>query len=189
MQPSAHFATHQAPEYPAGQQQSADRRDMTRVAREIELIANQPSRLRAALRGLDHDRLETRYRNWTVRQITHHLADSTMNFYCRWKLALTEERPTIKAYDETKWSALPDSMFGDVSLSTSLFDNTIARWMLVTKAMRDEQFDRVYIHPQYKRDFTLWQAVSLYAWHGDHHISQIEWLRTHYKWLTCPPEN
>ena len=173
---------HQAPQYPAGAHEAPTQRDMDRIAKEIELLAAQPAQLRHCIRGLTHDQLETRYRNWTVRQIVHHLADSTSNFFIRWKLALTEDHPTIKPYDEGHWVRLPDSSVAAPMLGVQLFEATVARWVFTAKAMRPEDFDRTFYHPQYQKDVALWQAISVYAWHGEHHMGQINWLRVHYHW-------
>jgi hypothetical protein len=155
---------------------------MALLAQHLDIIAAQPARLRYAVHGLSTQQLEVRYRNWSSRQIVHHLADSTMNFFVRWKLALTEQRPTVKPYNETEWARLPDSLLGDCTYSLAIFEGVIGRFTIAARAMAATDFDRSYWHPQYEREVPLWQVAALYAWHGTHHISQIEWLRHHYRW-------
>jgi uncharacterized damage-inducible protein DinB len=176
------MTTHQAPEYPVGSHVAPERFDAELVARQIEDLAAQPLRLRDALRGLGPAQLETRYRNWTVRQIAHHIGDSTANFYIRWKLALTESHPTIKPYDESHWARQPDSVLADPELTLRLFEGIAGRWATTARAMTPADFARTFHHPQYQRDVALWQALSAYVWHGNHHIGQIAWLREHYRW-------
>lgn len=152
------------------------------VARQIEALAAQPTRLRDALRNLSTEQLETRYRNWTVRQITHHLADALLNYFVRWKLALAEQRPTIKPYDENHWVRQPDGVLADPELSLRIVEGVVGRWTFIARAMTPADFARAFHHPQYDRDFALWEVLSAYVWHGEHHIGQIEWLRAHYRW-------
>lgn len=179
---SPHAPIHQAPEFPAGAYQAPETLDISLFFKHIDVLAAQPARLRFAVHGLSEQQLEMRYRNWTVRQIVHHIADSTINMYVRWKLAMTEQRPTIKPYNESDWAKLPDSLLGDHTTSVILFDATIARLTFAARAMVPSDYSRAVYHPQYERDFAIWQLAALYAWHGTHHISQIEWLRNHYRW-------
>ena len=120
--------------------------------------------------------VDRRYKNWTVRQIVHHLADSHMNAFVRFRLTLTEERPTIKPYDETRWAELPDTKTADVSLSVKLLEALHARWVLLLRSMTDADFERSYFHPEYKREFRLAEVLGLYAHHCRHHAGQIAWL-------------
>jgi hypothetical protein len=182
MLPISHAPSHQAPEFPAGPYVQPTTFDADALARHLEILAGQPSRLRFAIQGLSQQQLEMRYRNWTVRQIVHHLADSTANMYIRWKLALTEVRPTVKPYDESDWAKLPDSLLGDPAWSLSMFDAVLGRMLFTARAMAPNDYHRIYWHPQYEREVALWQLAALYAWHGSHHIGQIEWLRQHYRW-------
>jgi hypothetical protein len=180
-----HAPTHQAPEYPAGPFEApavGASCDMQLFARHVDIIAAQPTRLRYAVQGLGEQQLATRYRNWTVRQIVHHLADSTVNLYCRWKLALTEVRPTVKPYDESDWAKLPDALLGEHTYSLAMFEGTIGRLTFLARTLSPADCARMVWHPQYQKEMSVAYLAALYAWHGTHHISQIEWLRSHYRW-------
>jgi len=169
----------EAPQFPAGPFQPPAARDMQLVRAAIATLDEQRTRLRAAVEGLSAEQLNTRYRNWTIRQIASHIADNITNDYVRWKLALTEERPSIKPFDETAWAALPDSTESDVMTSVALLDAAVARMLVLMRSMKESDFDRSYIHPQYEREIPLWHAVALYAWHTGHHLAQIDWVRAH----------
>ena len=177
-----HAPTHQAPEFPAGPSQLPAAMNMVNLRCSLDAIAAQPTRLRYAVHGLTHAQLEMRYRNWTVRQIVHHLADSTANAYCRFKLTLTEDRPTVKPYNESDWSRLPDALLADHTLSLSMFEALIGRLTFMARAASPNDLLRTYWHPGYEKEYALWQVIALYDWHGSHHIGQIEWLRNHYRW-------
>jgi hypothetical protein len=116
--------------------------------------------VRAAVAGLTPAQLDTPYKKWTVRQIVHHLADSHVNAYMRFKSALTEDMPTIKPYDETKCAELPDSKVGDIGPALALLDAVHAKWVVVLKAMSDADFARVYVHPEYQKEFALGEALG-----------------------------
>ena len=149
----------------------------------IEIIEETPVRFREAVRGLNDDRLSTPYRSggWTVRQLAHHVPDSHLNAYVRLKLALTEENPTIKPYDEGRWARLPDSDVVPVETSLVLLESIHVRWVALLRSMRDEDFSRQYIHPETgKHDLNY--LVALYAWHGRHHTAHITTLRQEKGW-------
>ncbi len=148
----------------------------------IAVIESAPGTLHHAVAGLSDEQLDTRYRNWTVRQIVHHLADSHVNSYIRFKWALTEELPTIKAYDEGRWAALADSRTGDIHAPLALLDGLHACWVQLLRAMPEEHFARAFIHPETGKTVSLSEALSYYAWHGQHHTGQILWLREQQGW-------
>jgi uncharacterized damage-inducible protein DinB len=153
--------------------------------RRAELIAEiqgAPAALCRVISGLSEDQFNTRYRNWTVRQIVHHLADSHVNSYVRFKWTLTEERPTIKAYDEGEWAALADSRTGDVSAPLSLLEGLHGRWIQLLLSLSDEQFARSFVHPQTGEVISLNMALGYYVWHGKHHTGQIQWMREQNGW-------
>jgi hypothetical protein len=177
-----HAPTHQAPEFPAGSHQMPAAMSADDLRRSLDAIAAQPTRLRYAVQGLSPVQMEMRYRNWTIRQIVHHLADSTANAYIRFKLTLTEDRPTVKPYNESDWARLPDSLLADHTLSLSLFEALMGRLAFMIRAASPTDLERRYWHPGYQKEYALWQVVALYDWHGSHHIGQIEWLRNHYRW-------
>jgi hypothetical protein len=153
-----------------------------RRAEFIAQIEQAPSALRAAVAGLSEAQLDTRYRNWTVRQIVHHIPDSHVNSYVRFKWALTEDRPTIRAYDEGLWGALDDSRRGDIAAPLAMMDGLHARWVQLLRSMSDADFARCFIHPETGKTFSLSAALCYYAWHGRHHTAQIAWLRERHGW-------
>jgi uncharacterized damage-inducible protein DinB len=172
----------QAPQYPAGPfKPEADLGPERRVALIAE-IQGAAAVLREAVSGLSETQLDTRYKNWTIRQIVHHLADSHVNSYIRFKWTLTEGRPTIKAYDEGRWAALEDSRTGDIRAPLALLEGLHARWVQLLRSMTEEQFARSFIHPETGDVVTLEAALCYYAWHGRHHTGQIQWLREQHGW-------
>lgn len=167
----------EAPQYPAGPYQADDKCDDRRRAELIGEIEAAPRLLRQAVEGLSEAQLNTRYKNWTIRQIVHHIADSHVNSYIRFKWTLTEETPTIKAYDEAKWVALADSRQGDIAPALSLLDGLHQRWVQLLRSLTPEQWSRSFRHPETGQLVVLSAAVGYYAWHGKHHTGQILWLR------------
>jgi uncharacterized damage-inducible protein DinB len=142
-----------------------------------------PAALRQALAGLRDEQLDTPYRpgGWTVRQVAHHVPDSHMNAYIRFKWALTEEEPAIKAYFEDRWAQLADSRTTPVEVSLALLDNLHRRWVDLLRSMRPEDFRRALVHPENGRR-TLDQMLGLYAWHGAHHVGHVTSLRSRMGW-------
>jgi uncharacterized damage-inducible protein DinB len=140
----------------------------------VSHIEAAPQKLREAVAGLNARQLDTPYRagGWTVRQVVHHLADSHLNAYARFRLALTEDTPTICPYDQALWAELPDAKTGDVETSLSLLDAVHSRWLACIRAIPAEAFDRTYRHPE-MGVVSLHQQLALYAWHGRHHVAHI----------------
>jgi hypothetical protein len=171
-----------APQYPAGPFVPDEHYNDHRRQESIAVLEQAPSALRAAVEGLNEAQLDTRYRNWTIRQIVHHLADSHVNAYVRFKLALTEERPTIKPYDEGRWVALEDSHSGCISAPLALLEGLHANWVQLLRSMTQEQYARAYFHPEMGEDVPLFRALGSYAWHCRHHTGQILWLREQHGW-------
>jgi hypothetical protein len=126
--------------------------------------------------------LDTKYRNWTIRQITHHVADSHVHSYIRFKWALTEDRPTIKAYEEGDWAALTDARNGNVEAPLALLEALHGRWIQLLRTMTPGQFGREFIHGQTGDSISLDRALGNYVWHGKHHLGQIQWLVTQMNW-------
>jgi len=147
-------------------------------------IADAPRNLREAIEGLSTSQLATPYRDggWTAAQVVHHLADSHMQAYSRCKLALTEEQPTIKPYDEAKWAELADGALTPVTVSVALLESLHTRWVSLLRAMTPAEFQRSYFHPEMKRLVTLQRMLALYAWHGRHHVAHIAHLRERNDW-------
>jgi uncharacterized damage-inducible protein DinB len=150
----------------------------------IAAIAETPGALRRAVAGLSPDQLATRYRpgGWTVKQVAHHVPDSHMNAYSRFKLALTEDEPTIKPYNEAAWAELPDSRRVPVDVSLDLLDALHLRWVALLRSMDPAEFNRTLRHPEHGRVLTLKQMLGLYAWHGRHHVAHITSLREREGW-------
>lgn len=149
----------------------------------IDTIAAAPARMRAAVEGLSVQQLDTPYRpdGWTVRQVVHHLADSHMHSYIRYRLALTEENPTIKPYDQVKWAELLDARFGPVETSLELLESLHSRWVALLESMSDADFERTFFHPE-RGQVRLDATLALYAWHCRHHEAHITGLRRRMGW-------
>jgi uncharacterized damage-inducible protein DinB len=148
----------------------------------IQTLRLLPERLSTAVAGLDDRQLDTPYREggWTVRQVVHHVADSHANAYIRFKLALTEDWPTIKPYDEAAWAMLPDSQL-PVGVSLDLIAALHARWVSLLESLSEEDFHRGYVHPAGGRQ-NLAQVLALYEWHARHHTAHITNLRARNGW-------
>jgi hypothetical protein len=172
----------EAPQNPAGAYVPETNYGEQRREELIAILEAAPAALRKAVLGLSEAQLDTRYRNWSLRQIVHHVADSHVNSYIRFKWALTEERPTIKAYDEGRWAALEDSRTGDVEAPLALLEGLHARWVQLLRTMSSEQFARGFVHPETGGMISLAEALASYAWHSRHHTAQIVWVREQRGW-------
>jgi uncharacterized damage-inducible protein DinB len=161
-----------------GRSTPADRR------RYIAAIARTPPRMRKAVKGLSPKQLDTPYRSggWTVRQVVHHVPDSHLNAYTRFKLALTEDTPTIKPYKEARWANLADTRKTRVETSLKLLENLHVRWVTLLRTLRSEDFARKFFHPEHAKTLTLDWALAMYAWHGPHHVAHITSLRKRMGW-------
>jgi uncharacterized damage-inducible protein DinB len=147
-------------------------------------IAAAPGAMRSAVAGLSRDQLETPYRpgGWTVKQVVHHVPDSHLNAYTRFKLALTEDEPTIKPYDEAKWAELPDSQKVPIDVSLDLLEALHLRWVPLLRSMDAADFQRALRHPEHGRVLTLQKMLGLYAWHSRHHVAHITALKQRQGW-------
>jgi hypothetical protein len=143
-----------------------------------------PAMLEVSLNNLDESQLQTPYRpgGWTVHQLIHHIADSHMNAYIRFKLGLTESNPTIKPYDEASWAELADTVVLPVNISMTLLHALHQRWYHLMLPMTDSEWQRTIYHPEQKRTFTLWEMLKVYSWHGLHHTAHITKLRERMNW-------
>jgi DinB superfamily len=150
----------------------------------ISQIAAAPTDLRSAVSGLSPTQLDTPYRpgGWTVRQVVHHVPDSHLNAYTRIKLALTEDEPTIKPYEEARWAELPDGCDGPIEPSLALLDALHQRWVLLLRSLRPDDFRRRFRHPEQGRLIDLDEIIAMYAWHGRHHVAHITSLRRRLGW-------
>ncbi|HVB86814.1 MAG TPA: bacillithiol transferase BstA [Candidatus Dormibacteraeota bacterium] len=149
----------------------------------IGSIAETPDKLAAAIAGLTPAQFDTPYRpgGWTVRQVVHHLPDSHMNSYVRFKLALTEDEPTIKPYDEARWAELADSRETPIGTSLALLEHLHDRWVVLLRSFAPDDWSRTFRHPELG-PVTLDQTLALYAWHGRHHVAHIAALRERNSW-------
>jgi hypothetical protein len=149
----------------------------------IDDIAAAPANLRAAVRGLDESQLDTPYRpdGWTVRQVVHHVPESHLNAYTRFKLALTEEQPTIKPYDEDAWTKTRDVYATPIETSLVLLESLHDRWVRLLESLSAEEFDRTLEHPE-SGVMSLHQMLAMYQWHGKHHVAHITTLRERKGW-------
>lgn len=149
----------------------------------IATLAEAPTVIAASVAGLADAQLDTPYRDggWTPRQVVHHLADAHMNGFVRFKLALTEEEPAIKTYEEDLWGETADVRHAPVDLSLRLLEALHARWTILLESLPEERFDRAFRHPQ-RGVMTIDKAIQLYAWHGAHHAAHVTGLRAGRGW-------
>lgn len=169
--------------YPIGRPDLKPELTEAERAEAIDRIETCPADLRQALAGLTPEQLDTPYRpgGWTLRQVAHHVPDSHLNAYIRFKWTLTEEEPTIKPYHEDRWAELADSRVTPVEVSLALLENVHTRWVALLHSLRPEDFQRTLIHPESGRR-TLDQMLGLYAWHGAHHVAHVKSLRERMGW-------
>ncbi|MBA3665336.1 MAG: putative metal-dependent hydrolase, partial [Bacteroidetes bacterium] len=145
----------------------------------ISEIEKFPSLLKKEVSNLSDEQLDTPYRpeGWTIRQVVHHCADSHMNGLTRFKLTLTEDLPTIKPYRENLFAELADTLTMGIPPSLIAIEGIHARWAVLLKSLNDTHFHRKYIHPEYKKEFSLHEATALYSWHCKHHLAHITSLK------------
>ena len=169
--------------YPIGKAQMEARLDDAQRRELIDRIEETPVRLRAAVSGLSPEQLDTPYRpdGWTVRQLVHHVPDSHLNAYVRFRLALTEDEPTIRPYEEARWAELPDARGAPVELSLALLDALHARWVLLLETLDAAALARTLRHPEHGV-LTLDRMLQLYAWHGRHHVAHVSALSERRGW-------
>ena len=149
-----------------------------------EAIRRLPEDLAAALEGLDSEQLDTPYRDggWTVRQVVHHLADSHLNSHCRFRLALTEDVPEIRPYDEKLWAELDDARSGPLEPSLAILEGVHRRWSALLDSLEPADYDQRLFHPEIGEELSLAQMTVGYGWHGRHHIAHITTLRQQKGW-------
>ncbi len=150
----------------------------------IARIAAAPANLRKAVAGLTDAQLDTPYRDggWTVRQVAHHLPDSHLNAYTRFRLTLTEPTPTIKPYFEHLWAELPDARSAPVDLSLALLEALHRRWVPLLRSLGAADWELEFVHPEHGRKWSLDEALAMYAWHGEHHTAHVTRLRDRMGW-------
>jgi uncharacterized damage-inducible protein DinB len=169
--------------YPVGKWQRQDNLTPDQRRQFIDAIAEVPERMREAVHGLSPERLDTPYRpgGWTVRQVVHHVPDSHMNSYIRFKLGVTEDEPTIKTYDESLWAELADAKSKPIEPSLALLENLHARWVIFLRSLGPAEWARKVRHPEWGA-ISLDELLSQYAWHGRHHVAHITALRERSGW-------
>ena len=143
-----------------------------------------PQQIEHAITNLDEAQLETPYREggWTLKQVVHHVADSHMNAYIRFKLGLTEDNPTIKPYEEKLWAEMIDTKNIPINVSITLLFALHKRWYEILKNISGGEWDRTVVHPEHGRQMTLWYLLGMYAWHSRHHVAHITSLRDRMGW-------
>lgn len=170
--------------YPIGdfvvpQNYTLDQRNM-----DIGVIKSLPHKLKQTIHNLDDSQLDTPYREggWTVRQLVHHLADSHMNSFMRFKLTLTEDKPTIKPYDQAGWCAMQESKKLPVKSSLNILEGVHERLTAVLNGMNDSDFEKVLFHPEMQKELSLNRMLALYSWHSKHHLAHITSLKERKDW-------
>lgn len=169
--------------YPAGRFEAPKEYSAALRAESIASIQRLPSELRSATQDLTDEQLDIPYREggWTIRQIVHHLADSHMNSYVRFKLALTEDHPTIKGYDQDAWAAGKDATFS-IDSSLQILDGLHIRLVAVLENMTNEDYKRTLFHPEMKKSLPLDFMSALYGWHSRHHLTQVIKMKERQGW-------
>ena len=169
--------------YPIGRYQVEDKIDKAAIDKFIKEIELLPERLGDAVRGLNLQQLQTQYRSdgWTVQQVVHHIADSHLNAYIRFKLALTESKPIVKPYDEKLWAELPDAKLVDINVSLAFIDSMHKRWVTLLRQLKTKDLDKEFLHPESGMK-NLKETLCLYAWHSNHHLAHITSLKQRMNW-------
>ncbi len=170
--------------FPIGQFQQPEHISDADISDYINVIEDFPKRIKKVTEGWSDEQLDTPYREggWTVRQLVNHLADSHINSFTRFKLALTEDNPTIKPYDEAKWAELPDSLSMPIKPALRMLKGTHQRWAALLKQLSHEQFSRTFHHPEQNVDYDLRNCLAMYVWHCNHHFAHIDNLKTEKGW-------
>ncbi len=176
--------TLEALKYPIGKFKFPQSTDDLNIAAHIAIIEALPALLCDTVKGLSEEQLDTPYREggWTIRQVIHHLADSHMNSYCRFKLALSEDNPVIKTYREDLWAEFADGRSAPVLISLNLLDAVHARWVIFLKSLSKPDFNKTFFHPEHQKSITLLHALNLYSWHCEHHLAHITGLKKRQGW-------
>ncbi len=169
--------------YPIGRFAPQESYSANDIAASITRIESLPSKLEHVSKSFSEEQLNTHYRDggWSVRQVLHHVSDSHMNAYIRIKWALTEEEPTIKAYNEKAWANTPETQ-ANPSISIELLKDLHTKWILLLKELKPEDFEKAFIHPDGKKHTRIDKAIAMYAWHGEHHLAQITSLKEKKGW-------
>lgn len=170
--------------FPIGQFEAPEHISDTELDEHIKTIKDFPGRLKNLIENFTDSQLDTQYREggWTVRQLINHIADSHINSFIRFKLALTEENPTIKPYDEAKWAELQDSINIPVKPAMRMIKGTHQRWAVLLKSLTNKQLERTFNHPEQNKNYNLRHYLAFYVWHCNHHFAHIETLKKEKGW-------
>jgi len=162
--------------YPIGEFVAPLHFEFDKVPHIISKIETFPNLIKNQVQHLTVEQLKLKYREggWSVAQVVNHCADSHINAFIRLKLALTEDYPTIKPYNQNLFAELPDSNESNVDDSLQILEAVHKKWCVILKQMQEQDFLKGYIHPEYNKKYTLFEFISLYAWHGKHHLAQIK---------------
>ena len=167
--------------FPIGQFQKPESISQNDLDIWIATIENFPSKIKILTKNLSDEELNWIYRpkGWCIKQVVHHCADSHINSFIRFKLALTEEIPTIKPYEEQLWAELTDGNSNDISTSIQIIEGVHARWVLLLKSLDSPELKRQFFHPASQKTSSLEESIGVYAWHCDHHLAHIEQALLH----------
>lgn len=170
--------------FPIGQFQKPPVITHQQIQQWIEEIAAFPEQLAKEVNGLTEEQLDTPYRpgGWSIRQVVHHCADSHVNSLVRFKLALTEDTPTIKPYMEDRWAELPDSKTMPIGPALQMLHGTHTRWVVLLQSLTPAHLKKTFIHPEHGKHITLEENIGIYAWHGKHHLAHITTLKQRMGW-------
>lgn len=170
--------------YPIGEFIVPDKISRDEIDNYINIISSFPEKLKNLVSGLSREQLNQQYREggWTVRQVIHHVADSHMNAFIRFKLALTEDIPTVKPYFEDKWAELGDYKSDDINVPLNLLTYLHIKWHDLMKSMNTEDYEKSFFHPEHGKEFKLEETAAMYSWHCDHHYAHILELKKKNGW-------
>lgn len=170
--------------YPIGRYEKPETFDPDLKKEWLGVLKALPSWMDASIENLDEAQLDVPYREggWNIKQVVHHVADSHLNAYVRLRLALTEDNPTVKPYDEGAWAMLPDVNLVPVNISVTMLHAMHRRLVALLENIPEADWQKTYYHPDHKRNFPVWELVALYAWHSRHHTAHIQQLRLRMSW-------
>ncbi len=170
--------------FPIGEYESPSEVTDTDLDDHILVLKQFPGKLKNLVADWDDDRLDTQYRDggWTVRQLVNHVADSHMNSFIRFKLALTEDNPTVKTYNEAAWAELQDSFTIEIKPALQILRGLHKRWVHELKSLTNKEFESTFFHPELNRNVTLRESLAFYAWHCNHHLAHLQILKKERNW-------
>lgn len=179
-----HEETTEKLRYPTGRYEKRETYTAEELKGWIGVLKALPSWMDACIENLDEHQLQIPYREggWTIQQVVHHVADSHVNAYIRLKLALTEDTPTIKPYNEAAWALLPDVQALPVNISVTMLHTLHIRMVAIMTALTPDEWERTFYHPEHGRYIPLWEMAAMYAWHSRHHTEHIRQLRERMNW-------